>query len=279
MAEHDLHNIDLPPKLETGHGQKPKNICDLNVLNITNNAIEEVHSAKNKDFESSDITCEQPEVISINDQQTVEPSVNEYKQCNNNNTIEGDKAIDARSINDASKKNNESEVLEDQLPSLIFADPPSGFKDSISNQAVNTETSASPKLQTPSDEEVSLGSESFDQAINNKVIAQGLSTDEASSCNSLPLDLSQIRTAPSSLGGSTEKAIDPDKMPASGPMKFSIAGYTERSNKEAPYIEKLKLGRSDSNVSSYNSSVRYVWNYTGIAILCIIESFKYSKQF
>ena len=58
--------------------------------------------------------------------------------------------------------------------------------------------------------------------------------------------------------------IEAGKMPASGPIKLDIAGYTERHNKEAPYIEELKSRQSESNgytMVEHNSSVRYVWKF------------------
>ena len=163
--------------------------------------------------------------------------------------------------------------FEDNPTSLHLADPPSGFKDSITIQSPSKDSpdqkeDASSRLQNSSYEDLSCGSESFDQAVNVIADAQDSADEdiEPPSYNSLPPDLSKVKPITLSLLGN-HTTTNPDiTMPeqksykqvgSPGPMKFSIAGYTERSSTETTYTEKLRIGRSDSNVSSYNSSLRY----------------------
>ena len=120
-------------------------------------------------------------------------------------------------------------------------------------------------LQNKYSDVVSLGSDSFDQAINKIDAAQELADEdlESNSCNSLPPNLSQIKLVSSNLIDCNLETTSETIMPASTsfksparPMSFSIAGYTERSTKETSYTEKLKVGRSDSSGSSSDSSIR-----------------------
>ena len=167
--------------------------------------------------------------------------------------------------------------LEEAPTSLLLADPPSGFKDSITDSVPQesqlpillAENLPKQKIQNNYLDDISCGSDSFDQAIN-KVAAAQESADEdfdPSSCNSLPADLSQLNTIPSNLVNSQLESTSETIMPAptsyssvgsssAKPMSFSIAGYTERSSKETSYTEKLKIGRSDSSGSSSDSSLR-----------------------
>ena len=163
--------------------------------------------------------------------------------------------------------------LEDAPTSLLLTDPPSGFKDSLTETGPQ-ESKRSPTLsddasfhdlQNKYTDIASLGSDSFDQAIN-KIDAAQESADEdlePNSCNSLPPNLSQINLVPSSLIDCNLETTSETIMPASTsfksparPMSFSIAGYTERSSKETSYTEKLKVGRSDSSGSSSDASIR-----------------------
>lgn len=170
-----------------------------------------------------------------------------------------------------------ADQFEEAPTSLLLADPPSGFKDSLTD-AVPQESQLPiplvekvPKqgIQNNYLDDISFGSDSFDQAIN-KIAAAQESADEdcdPSSCNSLPVDLSQLNTIPSNLVNCQIESTSETIMPAqtsyrsvgsspARPMSFSIAGYTERSNKETSYTEKLKIGRSDSSGSSSDSSLR-----------------------
>ena len=163
--------------------------------------------------------------------------------------------------------------LEEAPTSLLLTDPPSGFKDSLTETGPQ-ESKLSPTLsedasfhdlQNKYTDVVSLGSDSFDQAIN-KIDAAQESADEdlePNSCNSLPPNLSQINLVPSNLTDCNLETTSETIMPASTsfksparPMSFSIAGYTERSSKETSYTEKLKVGRSDSSGSSSDTSIR-----------------------
>ena len=164
--------------------------------------------------------------------------------------------------------------FEDAPASLLLADPPSGFKDSIADPLLPASPSNSSTkdlehrgLRNTFADDLSCGSDSFDQAIN-KIAASQESADEdlePSSYNSLPSDLSQVKPVSSNLVESHLETTSEITMPeqkshkpigSTGPMKFSIAGYTERSSKETSYTEKLRLGRSDSSGSSSNSSLR-----------------------
>ena len=162
--------------------------------------------------------------------------------------------------------------LEEAPSSLLLADPPSGFKDSITDTVTQESQFLGPlsdnvthyEIQNNYIDGVSLGSDSFDQAIN-RIDAAQVSADEDldPTCNSLPPDLSQVKLVPSSLTESNLETTSDTIMPAptsyksspSRPMSFSIGGYTERS-KETSYTEKLKVGRSDSSGSSSDSSIR-----------------------
>ena len=192
--------------------------------------------------------------------------------------------IEAKVISENNVKNtqlaNPNTVVpefEDIPVSLLLADPPSGFKDSIADPFLSSSVSNQtaeilPSLQFKgSGDDISCGSESFDQAINKIAEEQADSGDddvEPASYNSLPPDLSQVKSISSNLGTSHPETSSETTMPEqqlykagggpAGPMKFSIAGYTERSSRESSYTDKLKLGRSDSSVSSNNSSLRYV---------------------
>ena len=163
--------------------------------------------------------------------------------------------------------------LEEAPTSLLLTDPPSGFKDSLTETG-SKESKQSPTLnedasfndlQNKYSDVVSLGSDSFDQAINKIDAAQELADEdlEPNSCNSLPPNLSQIKLVSSNLIDCNLETTSETIMPASTsfksparPMSFSIAGYTERSTKETSYTEKLKVGRSDSSGSSSDSSIR-----------------------
>ena len=163
--------------------------------------------------------------------------------------------------------------LEEAPTSLLLTDPPSGFKDSLTETG-SQESKQSPTLnedvlfhdlQNKYSDVVSLGSDSFDHAIN-KIDAAQESADEdlePNSCNSLPPNLSQINLVPSNLIDCNLETTSETIMPASTsfksparPMSFSIAGYTERSSKETSYTEKLKVGRSDSSGSGSDTSIR-----------------------
>lgn len=236
-------------------------------------------SAINEDSVSSSAK-EVPNTKSVETKQTL-PS--ETVSANNNNdlTQEGksDDNVTSEQISVITTPNNNGSIggLE---TSLLLTDPPSGFKDSISetlqplseqtqpNQAIENNSVTPTGTKSPPDEAVSVSSESFDQAVNTRAAAQE-STDEdttvpACTYNSLP-NLSQTHPIAS---GFIEKEFNflnttmPEQKAykqstSSGPMHFSIAGYTERSNTETPYTEKLRIGRSDSNVSAYNSPLRY----------------------
>ena len=193
-------------------------------------------------------------------------------------------AIEANLISENNVKNtqlaNPNTVVpefEDIPVSLLLADPPSGFKDSIADPFLSSSVSNQtaeilPSLQLKgSVDDISVGSESFDQAINKIADEQADSGDddvEPAPYNSLPPNLSQVKSISSNLVTSHPETSSETTMPEqqlykagggpSGPMKFSIAGYTERSSRESSYTDKLKLGRSDSSVSSNNSSLRYV---------------------
>ena len=208
--------------------------------------------------------------------------------------------IEAKVITENNVKNtqlaNPNTVVpefEDIPVSLLLADPPSGFKDSIADPFLSSSVSNQtaeilPSLQFKgSVDDISCGSESFDQAINKIAEEQSDSGDddvEPASYNSLPPDLSQVKSISSNLGTSHPETSSETTMPEqqlykagggpAGPMKFSIAGYTERSSRESSYTDKLKLGRSDSSVSSNNSSLRYVNIKFQYMQLCLCNLFK-----
>ena len=195
--------------------------------------------------------------------------IDQFYPSTNDNSI-------AKTLISAEKSIIVNSELEDVPISLLLADPPSGFKDSIADPlpaaALVTETTddITPLVVKGSTaDDISCGSDSFDRAINKIADDQDSADDDLgpSSYTSLPPDLSQVRPVSSNLAERQIETSSETTMPeqnsskqigSTGPMKFSIAGYTERTNKEPSYTEKLKLGRSDSNVSSYNSSLRWV---------------------
>ena len=236
---------------------------------------------------TKDVTKDSKISLSTNDSNIIEHEaeakcdkaiLEDTKHIDINDVIEA-KVISENNVKNTQLANPNTVVpeFEDIPVSLLLADPPSGFKDSIadpflSSSVSNQAAAILPSLQFKgSVDDISCGSESFDQAINKIAEEQADSGDddvEPASYNSLPPDLSQVKSISSNLGTSHPETSSETTMPEqqlykagggpSGPMKFSIAGYTERSSRESSYTDKLKLGRSDSSVSSNNSSLRYV---------------------
>ena len=262
--------------------------------------IDKVHVDTNQ--LTKDLTKESNTSLSTNDPKVIERETDD--KCDkgileDTKHIDINDVIEAKVVSDHNVKNtqlaNPNTVVpefEDIPVSLLLADPPSGFKDSIADPFLSSSVSNQtaeilPSFQLKgSVDDISCGSESFDQAINKIADEQEDSGDddvEPASYNSLPPDLSQVTSISSNLGTSHPETSSETTMPEqqlykagggpSGPMKFSIAGYTERSSRESSYTDKLKLGRSDSSVSSNNSSLRYVNIKFQFMKLCLCNLF------